>query len=245
MADQNIVIAGGALKGQALAAFHGPISAINPLAAWDLDGDTNAQYGTNMALAEGTALYSPAANLGKECFAFNGLTRLSQAHVANLALVGAVSIACLVNPQKIHTGARAGIMDYAGGGEAQSLNTLWRMGLGVGNRLQWFHEYGAGANELYDSDIVVPIGQWTHILCTRAANGKSVNFYVNGILRDSNTFLNAPDGGSLAFASIGAHSGATEFFTGIVSTPVVYGFALGTAQALELAQTTLPPELRT
>lgn len=245
MADQNVVVSGGSLAGQSLAAFHGPISAINPVAAWDLDGDLVAQYGTNMTLAEGTALYSPAANLGKECFAFDGATRASQAHVANLALVGAVTLAALVNVQKIHTGARAAVLDYAGGGEAQNLNTLWRMGLGVGNRLQWFHEYGLGSNELYDSDIVIPIGQWTHILCTRSASGKSINFYVNGILRDSHTFVNAPDGGSLAFASIGAHSGATEFFTGIISTPVVYNFALGSTQALELAQTTLPPELRT
>lgn len=243
MADQNVVVSGEGFAGQALAAFHGPINAINPVAAWDLNGDTTAQYGTNMALAAGTALYSPAAVLGEEAFAFDGASRLSQAHIANLQLIGAVTLACLVNIQKIHT-ARGAFLEYSSPGETLATNTLWRMGATVGNRLQWFHEYGNGSNEIYDSNIVIPIGQWTHVACTRSASGRSVNFYINGILRDSHTFTNAPSGGTSAFASIGSHGGGFEEATAIISTPVVYNFQLGNAQVLELANTTLPPELR-
>jgi len=243
MADQNVVVSGGSLAGQSLADFHGPVNAINPVGSWDLNGNLVSVYGASLSLVAGTSLWSPAAALGAEAFAFNAASRLSQARQAALALTGAITVSVMVNVQALHA-SRAVIMEFALAGETLASNTLWRIGLSAGNRLHWFHEYGNGSNAQYDSTIVLPVGRWVHVLCTRAANGTSIKFYIDGIERDSATLASAPAGGTSALLSIGGHQGDFEFLTGMVSTPTVYGFQLGASQIESIANIVVPPELR-
>ncbi|HIA37430.1 MAG TPA: hypothetical protein EYN89_12050, partial [Flavobacteriales bacterium] len=71
--------------------------------------------------------------------------------------------------------------------------------------LMYVHEYSTGINEQITCTVPLQLSQWSHLAIVRDTTNKSVKFYIEGILVDTQTYINHPENGangSLSFGNI-------------------------------------------
>ena len=90
------------------------------------------------------------------------------------------------------------------GGDAQIDNTQWSISNSTtGLGLRYFHEHGAGINDLIEfTKLEPPVGDVT-IALRRTASTKLVEMFFNGLIVGSGTYPSDPDGGANAHIEFG------------------------------------------
>lgn len=223
------------------AEFHG--TTLSPVGSWDLNGDLTAQAGNALSVAQGTARYGPGSVLGEQGLVFSG-TRLNQAHDANLAITGAVSFGCIISQDVREAGTRT-IMAFGSSSGGEANNYLYRTRINAGNVLSYSHQNAGGVLNTFSTTVALPVGHYIHVMWTRAANGTDLKLYLNGVERASGSVTNAPTGGGSSRMGVGGDPTASgQNIQAQIITPVVYASELSASQVAQLANLTLPPELR-
>lgn len=215
---------------------------------WQLNGSLAATVGSNLSVSTGNELYAPGPKTDGECFAGDDETRLAQAHVANLLILGALTIEVLVRVRARRDAGDdyAEILTFAGPGETSVDNIAYSLRIEEPScRLVWLQEHTGGSDVLWRTRINLPVGVWTHIAATRASDGRTMLIYINGILRDSTTLANAPTGGGSSFLNVAGFPTVTDqFFCGDISSLKINNTVRSAADIRADARATLPFYLR-
>jgi hypothetical protein len=220
-----------------------------PVGYWTLNNTLAAVVGDPLVVGAGSVLAGVSPVVSSDDVRstyFNNALRLNNAaHNAALTLTGAWSAIVMVYPTIIQTSNPAILVHFASSGTDTdpANNTCWGLGLDPTNRFRYDSEHGAGVNDTWLSDVVIPVGQWSHIGVTRNVAGTDLILYLNGVARASTT-ITAPTGGTNCILYIGGLPVVSVYYTGMMFTPEIFDRTLTPAEVLAAANQQLPPELR-
>lgn len=119
---------------------------------------------------------------------------------------------------------------WGGSDAAENQNYTWRFSVIAGGTLNYFAEFGVGANISYSVNIQAPIRSLCHLLMTRASD--VIKFYLNGAqCGPTSSTQTTPTGGSISTYQVGNDFGVDGTTpSGIVSGSLAsVGVYLGTA----------------
>jgi surface protein len=157
------------------------------------------------------------------CYKFDGVDDIVISNYQDLNLKGDLVLACRFNWDNGSASDKF-LISFAAGGETENANVQYSIFLQAssGNELQYFHEYGAGTNE------IVSLG-WTpdpdvnyNLVVTRDSVNKVIKAYINGSEVGSNTYTKDPTGGSSAVFGIGRLNGSPVPFSGKIWDVRIY-----------------------
>jgi hypothetical protein len=205
----------------------------SPLALFQFDGDLTDSSGNGLDLSVrvGTPYYTKI--LGLPSLYLNGQTELNRGiRDASLAITGAITIEFLLTLSLRNITPTAGLIasfQGLGSAETEATNVLWGAFFGTGT-LRMFFESGAGVNR----EIIGPYipAQTVHCAITRANNGTSISFYINGELIGSGESATPATGGtdSTTILRIGDGGSSVNFMTGYLTSLKIIGFELSADQ---------------
>jgi hypothetical protein len=205
----------------------------DPVALYQLNeslADTSGDTLTSLSLEAGTIRFASALP-SLRGFLFDGSTSLLvDASEASLQITGNITIEMIIVVNEIATSDVTFITHY-GAPSNEANNNLYSIGLrgNTGNSLTWIHEQGSSVDEVYDSNISLPLGRPTHLVAVRSSS--DVTFYLNGEKFEAGSSgLNAATGGASGRFYIGGMVSAEEPFTGIISSLKIIGSALTDAE---------------
>lgn len=151
-----------------------------------------------------------------------------------LDLTGDVALSFFVTPESIAAG-RATIVDMSFNGENEADNILFRASSNSSGKLEWFHEYSTGSNEIKESTAVhLFAGVRTHVCLQRDTANKVIKVYVNGRFVENISYTNQATGGSNGDLWIGRNA-AGEYFDGVVDDLAIFSRLLSPAEVRTLA----------
>jgi Concanavalin A-like lectin/glucanases superfamily len=131
------------------------------------------------------------------------------------------------------------IVSHSNTGETSADNFLYACSIDPNNQFTYFSEHGAGVNDPANNNTFAPRSQVALIGLTRSSGGV-LNFWYNGsVVGSSFGTVTLPTDGSAGFCRIGGDDGATNFFTGVISSVGVYASELNATQMLERYNYTL------
>lgn len=136
------------------------------------------------------------------------------------------------------SGIDRGIVSVGGVGETQATNYVAYVRILASGFIELFWESGPGNNRqaIQAAGITVPVEQWTHIAVTWNQFGfnKSVRFYIDGSLQDTQSDVSG-NGGQSSDIAYGSNTGGLAPFFGMIgsihiqttelSAPVIAGHA--------------------
>jgi hypothetical protein len=209
---------------------------------WQFDGGLTAVVGNALTVDTGTARYTPAAVPDSQALASDGGLYLDQAHDSNLAITGALTIQVLVRPHAIEAtfGVIVGFMSSAAG---TANNDLYQLRFGADNTLSYTHQDSGEVYRDWDTDIVVPTGEWSHITLTRAANGVDLELFVNEVSRGTTTLAAAPSGGGSSVLGVADFPSGTFSPVADISSIKINDAVMADADIIEASRRTMPTYL--
>lgn len=129
------------------------------------------------------------------------------------------------------------ILDYAAIGEQEERNHLYQVWIQNTGRLffEWEHSGGANISVSTTNPAAAPVGEWAYYNFVRDTSSGTVNFYVNGVLVDSDTFATLPTGGEDSTLWI-AREANTNFYgiNGTLDDLRIYNRALSSKEIASL-----------
>jgi hypothetical protein len=142
---------------------------------------------------------------------------------ALLTIPGAITVECLICIEQTPFDSPAAVLlSFQGPTEDQADNILYDCRV---YGLNWYSsmEYGPGTTEQRGSTAG---GNWTyspyHMAWTRNADGKTENWYLNGVLADTVVGTGVPDGGTAARLMVGATStGGSLWYRWLASLKII------------------------
>lgn len=205
----------------------------SPLGCWLSSGaDANLTdiSGNGKTLTKAvTIIPAPGYGLGRRASGFTARYSISD---ASFRLTAAMSLEMLVCP--VRAGVTNGYLLQCGTGAGGATNNLlWSLrdqndGSGV-PRLQFRVQNGVNVNQ--DVNGPQAVSGWMHVAVTRASNGTSLTFYVNGAATSATAV--APASGATSDLFWGGTSGASASYAQQFGS--VWGSELTTAQVSYLA----------
>lgn len=196
----------------------------DPVGLWQLNGtlvDTSGN-GFDMSVDTGAVSYTELA-VGLRGLNLDGTNSvIGPAAGTALEIAGDITVECLMVYTETAGPGEVPIM-YAESGDTEAANALYGLGtFGALLPLQWFHEAGAGVDQIHlITDVFLP-RQLYHLAAVRSAN--QVQFYLNGIaIGAASTTLLAATGGTTARLRFGRFVGnATfEYHGGLASVKII------------------------
>lgn len=158
-------------------------------------------------------------------------TVLGPGLIPNLVITGALTVQVLVHMSDlVVTGAPDFFAMTGPVGDGNSAeNVIYSMRFETGGDMDYFHESASGTNHTRAYEYSPPVGVWSLVQLTRAADGRTLNLYHNGVLIDSTVLATAPNDGSQADFSMQA-------IRGYLGQVTVQDVELNAAQCLAVAQ---------
>ena len=204
----------------------------NPLGLYLFQGNGTDSSGNGRDLSnlDGTPTYGDGfVGLSFEQNNNVGLTRTD----STFETLGAISVYAVVKLVST-TNANFTVACYDGGDETEANNNLWSLDLvstGGDLSVRYFHEYGAGSNELLlPTGIGASRDEWIMVGWTRDSAGTGVKIFLNGEVIGSTTLTNAPTGGTTSDLVIGRVGNVANLFTGKISAVKIVGSELTEAE---------------
>jgi hypothetical protein len=236
-------------------AFGQPIqyfdNAYSPLVNYHLDAQSllvdSSGNGLDLTQAGSAGtMVSPGGLIRPSMIGFDGVKFLERsALTASLAITGAMSVLFLVTYAGFGALGEDILFSYSNVGETEADNILYQMSLiatpGVAGPLvtsRYFHEHGAGVNDILNHNSGPGFGQVALFGFTRsapAAGLQTVNIWDNGGLAATGV-LTAASGGTAAAARFRIGSSvndATRPFVGYISNFAIWTSELTQAQVEE------------
>lgn len=225
------------------------ILALSPVAFWKCD-ETSGNFAdssgngfnltkdanTQNAIAKFIPTVSSKLALG------SGLTNDGNTRTGTLGLSTPVNgdltfAICLSrNPKDILAGRLYTVFSFDASGETEATNIQFSLNFREG-LYSYIHEYSTGTNELVNFGVAIDtISTVYYLALTRNSSTKTLKLYINGNLVDTQTYTNAPTGGSscgtnLMGDQLGEYSPGAFF-----GYAAVWSSELSAAQLVTLAQ---------
>lgn len=196
--------------------------------------------GNDMVIEAGTGRYS-ALHPVLGGLLFDGATKARvPTNQAVLRVTGALTILVLMMWSDLPAvGNARTIVSHSNTGETSADNFLYAISVDQNNQFSYFSEHGAGVNDPANNNTMTPRSQVGLIGLTRSSGGV-LNHWENGtVVGTSFGTVTLPTDGSAGFCRIGGDDGATNFFTGVISSVGVYASELNAAQMLDRYNYTL------
>jgi hypothetical protein len=112
-------------------------------------------------------------------------------------------------------------------GENEDNNAAYSIHLGNEGRIRFWHEYGTGINEEQETSnaYITSTEKFYHIVITRNCSSKQKQFYVDGALKETVSYINDGTGASNSLLYIGS-AGDSNSTNGIIDEVRIYNRAL-------------------
>lgn len=161
---------------------------------WDGSADSLTDRSLNshdLTVAAGQEEYSAGA-AGLVGFVQSGNDALRAPVDAGLQIVGALTVEFLIEMHTLNAGNGHIFFCSATTGESLATNGLYQLAASNGgNFFQWFQEYASGSNVVHLSTAKIPFGGVALLTVTRASDGVTLKYYLNGLEVDATTLSNA------------------------------------------------------
>lgn len=211
-------------------AYADAVIAAGPVAYWRLgetsgttaaDSSGNGRAGTyigGVTLGQAGALSD-----GNKAASFDGVDDVVDVTNAAVRLAGELTVEAWINPAIVNTGSDSTIARCGIGSDL-----MWWLALRADGALQSGHYDGAAFQIVATAGGVITTGQWRHVVVTRAADGKTYKFYVDGALVSSSATTTTPVAAGAQTTQIG--KSATQQFNGALDEVAIYARALTAAE---------------
>jgi hypothetical protein len=174
-----------------------------------LDGSGNGL--TLTQVGSPTEVTATQTKFGKGRGNFSASNRLTQSS-SSLRLTGDLSITMAFKVNSLGTAQT--ILSQEGNGETELLNVLYKIAILADGTLQYFHENGAGVDNVLESATgIVATGDHTLTL-RRDTDAKSVVIKLDGVTVIDDTYANNATGGSSGTFTIGSDVIGATFLSG-------------------------------
>ena len=212
-----------------------PSSADGPVAYWKFDESSGTSAADSSGNGyTGTLVNGPAWTSGRVDGAlnFDG----TNDHVVTvddpLDITGSLTIAAWV----YHT--NNSLVHHIASKNQNKVAAPWQLAILTTNKLRSYTR-GNSVDQMIDSNDVVSLNAWHHVVLVRDATTSKVTFYIDGV-QDSGgwkAYTPAQVAASAVTAKIGSRGdGASNFFPGKIDDLRIYDRALSTAEIFELYQ---------
>lgn len=215
-----------------LSAANLPTGAAAPEAVWRGDSlSDQTANGHDLTVTGGTALYTAAEGL-TGWWSQNSF-RLTADNPSGLVATGAFTAVFIASLDR--NANSSAFLQVGANSEAEADNSTVYFYMSS-HSLNAFWEYGAGANDSVTSVAYPPAGPLVHIAFTRASDGITHKFYVDGVLLDTQVGSNAPTGGTSGVALLLGNPATGNNFYGALFSALATKEEWSAAQVLESYQ---------
>ena len=198
--------------------------------ASDEQGANDGTYNNSPTLGA-TALLSAVSDSAVE---LNGTDQyVSVGASASLQITGDLTLCAWIKGSLTGDGR---IIAYGTGApDVEANNYLYDITLMSSGAIRYFHEYGAGINVLFNFSNFTASADTIYFVCvTRDATAGEIKLYVDGSLKDTQSYSNAPTGGGSSSMAIGAAPSVTDHFDGVLDEVAIFNSVLSASAITDL-----------